>query len=46
MISIQEESKGSTSEDDLEYESDVDSVKSGRSGNTLPKLKVMQYLST
>ena len=41
-----EESKGSTSEEDQEYDSDVVSAKSGASGSRAPKLKVVQYLST
>ena len=41
-----EESKGSTSSEELEYDSDIGSGKSVASGSRTPPLKVVQYLST
>ena len=41
-----EESKGSTSGEKLDYESEAGSVKSGASGSKTAKLKIVQYLST
>ena len=41
-----EESKGSTSSEELEYESDVESEKVIASGTRAPPLKIVQYLST
>ena len=41
-----EKSKGSTSSDEIEYESDVGSDKGIPSGTRVAPLKVVQYLST
>ena len=41
-----EESKGSTSSEELEYDSDIGSGKSVASSSRAPPLKVVQYLST
>ena len=41
-----EESKGSTSSEEVEYESDIESEKVIASGTRAPPLKVVQYLST
>ena len=41
-----EESKGSTSSEELEYDSDIGSDKSAVSGSKALPLKVVQYLST
>ena len=41
-----EESKGSTSSEEIEYESDVGSDKIIPSGSRAAPLKVVQYLST
>ena len=46
MQSLQEESKGSTSEEEPEYESDNNSDKSIKSSGGAPKLKISFYLST
>ena len=46
MASKDEESKGSTSSDELEYDSDIGSTKSGPHGKVAPALKVVKYLST
>ena len=41
-----EESKGSTSSEELEYDSDIGSGKSVASSSRAPPLKIVQYLST
>lgn len=41
-----EESKGSTSSDEPEYDSDLNSIKSIKSDQKAPKLKISLYLST
>ena len=41
-----EESKNSTSSEELEYDSDIGSAKSVVIGSRAPPLKVVQYLST
>ena len=46
MKSNIEESKESTSSEEAEYDSDVNSAKSIRSMGGAPKLKIVQYLST
>ena len=46
MASKEEESKGSTSSEEPEYDSDIGSAKSVASGSRAPPLKIVQYLST
>ena len=46
MKSMDEESKGSTSSDEPEYESDHLSDKSIKSDKGAPKIKITIYLST
>jgi hypothetical protein len=46
MKNMEEESKGSTSSDEPEYESDHLSDKSIKSDNGAPKIKISLYLST
>ena len=46
MANNEEESKNSTSSEELEYDSDIGSGKSVASGSKAPPLKIVQYLST
>ena len=46
MANNEEESKNSTSSEELEYDSDIGSGKSVASGSRTPPLKIVQYLST
>jgi len=46
MNANQEESKGSTSSEEPEYDSDINSEKSLRSSQGAPRVKIVQYLST
>ena len=46
MRKLEEESKGSTSEEELEYESDTPSLKSVKIGSRAPKPNITPYLST
>ena len=46
MQDLIEESKGSTSSEEPEYDSDVNSAKSIKSDNNAPRLKITLYLST
>ena len=46
MRNNKEESKGSTSSEEPEYESDINSIKSGKSASKPSKSKITPYLST